>query len=96
MKKILFVSSLIVTAVVFAGECVKVSEFGYNPADSTEFIRKALASGAKKVILDKRSGPWYTLPLKMPSDIEFVLEPGVELVAKRGEFRHKRDYLVEL
>ena len=96
MKKILFVSSLIATAVAFAGECVKVSEFGYDPADSTEFIRKALASGAKKVVLDKQSGPWYTLPIKMPSDIEFVLEPGVELVAKRGEYRHKRDYLVEL
>ena len=77
-------------------DTVKVSEFGYDPADSTEFIRKALASGAKKVVLDRQSGPWYTLPIKMPSNIEFVLEPGVELVAKRGEFRHIRDYLVEL
>ena len=77
-------------------DSVKVSDFGYDPTDSTEFIRKALASGAKKVTLDRQAGPWYTLPLKMPSNIEFVLEPGVELVAKRGEFRHKRDYLVEL
>ena len=77
-------------------ETVKVSSFGYSSEDSTEFIRKALASGAKKVILDRQSGPWYTLPLKMPSNIEFVLEPGVELVAKRGEFRGKRDYLLEL
>ena len=75
---------------------VKVSSFGYDSEDSTEFIRKALASGAKKVILDRQAGPWYTLPLKMPSNIEFVLEPGVELVAKRGAFRGIRDYLLEL
>ena len=79
-----------------APESVKVSDFGYDPEDSTEFIRKALASGAKKVTLDRQAGPWYTLPLKMPSDIEFVLEPGVELVAKRGEFKGRRDYLMEL
>jgi len=75
---------------------VKVSSFGYDSEDSTEFIQKALASGAKKVILDRQAGPWYTLPLKMPSNIEFVLEPGVELVAKRGAFRGIRDYLLEL
>lgn len=77
-------------------ETVKVSDFGYDGEDSTVFIRKALESGARKVILDRQAGPWYTLPLKMPSNIEFVLEPGVELVAKRGAFRGKRDYLVEL
>lgn len=92
---------LIVSLAAFASaqgvsETVKVSDFGFDPSDSTEFIKKALASGAKKVILDKQAGPWYTLPLKMPSNIEFILEPSVELVAKRGEFRGKRDYLLEL
>lgn len=87
----------VASAVQIAGaDGIKVSSFGYDSADSTEFIRKALASGAKKVILDRQAGPWYTLPIKIPSNIEFVLEPGVELVAKRGEFRGKRDYLVEL
>ena len=37
---------------------VKVSSFGYDSEDSTEFIQKALASGAKKVILDRQAGPW--------------------------------------
>ncbi len=89
-------SVMLCARVQAAPDSVKVSDFGYDPTDSTEFIRKALASGAKKVTLDRQAGPWYTLPLKMPSNIEFVLEPGVELVAKRGAFRHKRDYLVEL
>ena len=83
-------------AIAASASEVKVSSFGYDSEDSTEFIRKALASGAKKVILDRQAGPWYTLPLKMPSNIEFVLEPGVELVAKRGAFRDIRVNLLEL
>ena len=75
---------------------LKVSDLGYDPADSTRYIRKALESGAKKIVLDRQSGPWYTLPLKMRSNTELVLEPGVELVAKRGAFRDIRDYLLEL
>ncbi len=89
-------SSLLCANVYGAAESVKVSDFGYDPKDSTKFINKALASGAKAVILDRQAGPWYTLPLKMPSNIEFILEPGVELVAKRGEYHGKRDFLVEL
>ena len=91
----MLLTSLFAAAAVAAAE-VKVSDFGYDAADSTEFIRAALASGAKRVVLDRQAGPWYTLPLKMPSDIEFILEPGVELVAKRGEYKGLRDYLLEL
>ena len=91
-----FAAAIAASASEVTASEVKVSSFGYDSEDSTEFIRKALASGAKKVILDRQAGPWYTLPLKMPSNIEFVLEPGVELVAKRGAFRGIRDYLLEL
>ena len=86
---------LAVSAAVSGGS-VKVSDFGYDAADSTEYIRAALTSGARRVTLDRQSGPWYTLPLKMPSNVELVLEPGVELVAKRGEYKGLRDYLLEL
>ena len=88
-------TALFAAVAVVAAE-VKVSDFGYDATDSTAFIRAALASGAKRVVLDRQTGPWYTLPLKMPSDIEFVLEPGVELVAKRGEYKGLRDFLLEL
>ena len=88
-------TTLFAAAAVAAAE-VKVSDFGYDAADSTAFIRAAFASGAKRVVLDRQAGPWYTLPLKMPSDIEFVLESGVELVAKRGEYKGLRDFLLEL
>ena len=78
------------------GKTVKVSDFGYDAADSTRFIQQALDSGAGKVILDRQKGPWVTLPLFGRSNTELVVEPGVELLAKRGEFRGKRDYLFTL
>ena len=77
----------------FAAECVKVSEFGYDPADSTRFIQAALDSDAKTVVLDRQAGPWNTLTVYMRSHKTFVLEPGVELVARRGAFKGLRDYL---
>jgi len=79
-----------------AGLTVKVSDFGYDPEDSTRFLRQALESGAEKIILDRQAGPWITLPLKMRSNTELVFEPGVELLAKRGEYKALRDYLLEL
>ncbi len=79
-----------------AGDGVKISSFGYDPEDSTRFLQQALDSGAPKLVLDRQAGPWYTLPLKMRSNTELVLEPGVELVAKRGAYKGLRDFLLEL
>lgn len=78
------------------GTEVKVSSFGYDAEDSTRFVQKALDSGAPKVVLDRQAGPWNVLPLKMRSNTELVLEPGVELVAKRGAYKGLRDFLLEL
>ena len=76
-----------------AADAVKVSSFGFNAEDSTEIIQKALDSGAPKLVFDKQSGPWITRPLVARSNQEIVFEDGVELVAKKGEFRGIRDYL---
>ena len=79
-----------------AQDGVKVSSFGYDPEDSTRFLQAALDSGERKLVLDRQAGPWRTLPLKMRSNTELVLESGVELVAKRGAYKGLRDYLLEL
>jgi len=79
-----------------ADGAVKISSFGYDPEDATRFLQAALDSGARKLVLDRQAGPWYTLPLKMRSNTELVLEPGVELVAKRGAYKGLRDFLLEL
>ena len=96
-KSVAFVGAVCACAVLSAaGRTVKVSDFGYDPEDSTRFLRQALESGAEKIILDRQSGPWVTLPLKMRSNTELVFEPGVELLAKRGAYKALRDYLLEL
>ena len=96
VKTVVALSAALAAVGASAADSVKVSDFGYDAADSTVYIQAALTSGARRVTLDRQAGPWYTLPLKMPSNVEFVLEPSVELVAKRGAFRDKRDYLLEL
>ncbi len=97
MKSMNFLMALMaLMPLMAAGRTVKVSDFGYDPEDSTRFLLQALESGAEKIILDRQAGPWITLPLKMRSNTELVFEPGVELLAKRGEYKALRDYLLEL
>ena len=81
---------------VGAKEEVKVSDFGWNPDDSTEFVQAALDSGAKRVVFDRKDGPWVVRPVKARSGTDIVFEDGVELVAKKGEFMGKRDYLLDM
>ena len=96
MKALMIFSAAALISVSGSAESVKISSFGYDPEDSTRFIQAALDSDYSRIILDRQAGPWYTLPLKGRSNKEFVLEPGVELVAKRGAFLKRRDYLFEI
>ena len=76
---------------------VKVSSFGWDAEDSTEYLQRAFDSGARKVVIDRQSGDWITRPLFLTnSNIEVVLEDGVVLRAKRGEFRAKNECLVRI
>ena len=88
---------------VVAGVCngvpneVKVSSLGWDAEDSTEYLQRAFDSGARKVVIDRQSGDWITRPLFLTnSNIEVVLEDGVVLRAKRGEFRAKNECLVRI
>ena len=40
-----------------------------------------------KQVVDRREGPWYTLPLEGRSDLTLVIPEGVVLCAKRGAYR---------
>ena len=68
---------------------VKVSDFGYDPEDSTAFIRQAVESDADVIVLDAAAGPWHSdvLQFRNVSNKVIRLEKGVELRAKRGAFR---------
>lgn len=87
------VALLAMAALAGCDDGVKVSSFGFDPEDSTEIIQKAIDSGAPKIVFDRQTGPWIARPLVGRSNIEIVFEDGVELVAKRGEYRGIRDYL---
>lgn len=80
---------------VRAGRCAEAdaSWWGFVEEDSTEALQAALDSGAPKVIIPYMGKPWITRPLTIPSNREIVLQPGVVVLAKRGEFRGTGDSL---
>lgn len=75
-------------------ERVVASSFGFDAADSTAFLQAAIDSGARTVVVDKQAAPWAVTPLTLRSDLELVLEEGVEIVAKAGAFLPKGDCLM--
>lgn len=81
---------------VTAGE-LKVAEatwWGFDPEDSTEAVQQAIDSGARTVVVPFVGLPWIVRPLTLRGNLNFLLEPGVVLLAKRGEFSGKGDSLL--
>jgi len=77
-----------------AKEVANAGWWGFNEPDSTAAIQGAIDSGAKKVIVPFVGKPWIVTPLTLRSDLELFLEPGVLLLAKRGEFQGGGDSLL--
>ena len=73
----------------------EVSWWGFDAEDSTRFLKAAISSKAGKVVVDRREGPWYTLPLEGRSDLTFVIPEGVVLCAKRGGYSKIGDCLLK-
>ncbi len=67
--------------------------WGFNPEDSTDALQAAINSGAKKVVIPYMGEPWITRPLKLTSQQEIFFEPGVVVLAKKGEFQGGGDSL---
>ncbi len=93
MKRLAWVC--IATFLSLSSLCAKtvmVSDFGFDAADSTAFIKAAISSDASEVIVDRMPGPWICGPLAFRGltgkTIRF--EKGVEVRAKPGEFRSTR------
>lgn len=76
-------------AAAASGKTVKVSDFGYDPADSTQFIRSAIESDADTVVFDRQSGPWHACSMRYVGlkGKTILFEKGVEVRAKPGEFK---------
>lgn len=70
--------------------------WGHNDEDATDAVQAAIDSGAPRVIIPFDGKPWIVRPIKLRSNLELLLEPGVLLLAKRGEFRGKNDSLLSI
>ena len=76
---------------------VRASSFGWNAEDATACLQAALDSGAKRVVVDRQKGDWISRPLLLTnSNVEVVLEDGVSICAKRGEFYGRTDSLIKI
>ncbi|MFN0167809.1 MAG: right-handed parallel beta-helix repeat-containing protein [Bryobacteraceae bacterium] len=69
------------------------SWWGFDPADSTRFLQSAFDSKARTVIVPYMGSPWIVTPLQLRGNQEVVFEPGVVVLAKKGEFRGGGDSL---
>ncbi len=80
---------------VAAGELdeAKASWWGFDPEDSTEALQAAIDSGVAKLTIDDMGEPWVVRPIRLASNQEIHFEEGVEVVAKRGEFKGRGDSL---
>ena len=74
---------------------VRISDFGFDPSNSTRFVQAALDSGGDRIVFDRRpEGPWFSDSVYGRSNCEIVFEPGAELVARRGGFTRRTDALL--
>jgi len=67
--------------------------WGFQPEDTTECLKKAIDSGAETVLIPYVGRPWVTRPIRLRSHLKLVFEPGVVVLAKRGEFKGHGDCL---
>jgi S-formylglutathione hydrolase FrmB len=74
---------------VRAGKCsdANAAWWGFDPDDATESLQAAIDSGAKKVVVPNMNQDWVVRPLRLAGNQELVLEEGVVIAAKRGEYR---------
>jgi len=80
---------------VLAGERTEANAawWGFDPEDSTEYIQAAIDSGVRKVVVPYVGADWIVRPLRLRGNIEILFEPGVLVLAKKGEFKGKGDSL---
>ncbi|MGD1101126.1 MAG: right-handed parallel beta-helix repeat-containing protein [Terriglobia bacterium] len=81
---------------VLAGqrEDANAAWWGFDAADSTAALQAAIDSHAKRVLVPYMGAPWIVRPITLRSDQEIDFEPGVLILAKRGEFQGQGDSLL--
>ncbi len=67
--------------------------WGFDASDATEAVQSAIDSGAPRVVIPFVGAPWVLKPIHLRGNLDLVLEPGVVVLAKPGEFRGGGDSL---
>lgn len=65
--------------------------WGFDEEDATEALQAAILSGARRVIVPNMRRDWVVRPIRLASNLELILEEGVVIAAKRGEYRGRGD-----
>ena len=68
--------------------------WGFQEEDSTGVLQAAINSGAERVLVPNMTKDWIVRPLKLAGHQELILEDGVVITAKRGEYRASGDSLL--
>lgn len=71
------------------------SWWGFNAEDATDALQSAIDSNARTVVVPFMGAPWIVRPIKLRSNLELVFDPGVVVLAKRGEFKGGGDSLFD-
>src|SRR5262249_21971857 len=61
--------------------------WGVDPEDATRALQDEIRSGARRVVVPNVDKDWVVRPIQLSGQQELVLEPGVVIAAKRGEYR---------
>jgi len=97
MKKLFLITIFLFGIIYSNATIVYVSKsFGFNVTDATPFLQKAFDSGADTVIVDYVGKDWIVTPLFVKSNTVIIFEPGVVVMAKKGEFHGENDCLITI
>jgi hypothetical protein len=67
--------------------------WGFDKNDSTFAVQSAINSGASKIVIPYMGADWILKPILLQSNQDIYIEPGVNIAAKKGDFRKTGDCL---
>lgn len=70
------------------GASVSAAWWGFDPEDATPALQACLDSGARTIVIPAMGRPWVTRPLSIRSHTTLVLQEGVQILSRKGDFRN--------
>ncbi len=86
-------ATLIAEEPVDGAAWANAAAWGFDPEDATACLQAAIDSGAPRIVVPYLGVPWIVRPIRLRSNLELVFEPGVMVLARKGEFKGGGDSL---